>query len=96
VDSSAFLDRYPEFDRAENLALVEQTLAEVASKLDSAVFGERYDEAHGALTAHTLWSSAFGVSLRLDGSGDGGKSKYWEQYEAIRRAVTVPLTMMVI
>ena len=96
MDSDTFLDRYPEFDSADNLALVEQTLAEVLAKLDSSVFGSRLDEAHGALTAHTLWSSAFGVSLRLDGSGEGGKSKYWEHYETIRKAVTVPLTMMVI
>jgi hypothetical protein len=96
VTSGEFLDRYPEFDRADSLALVEQTLAEVLAKLDSAVFGLRLDEAHGALTAHTLWSSAFGVSLRLDGSGEGGKSKYLEHYESIKKAVTVPLTMMVI
>jgi hypothetical protein len=96
MTADVFLKRYPEFDSAANLPLVEQTLAEVLAKLDSATFGARLDEAHGALTAHTLWSSAFGISLRLDGSGEGGKSKYLDHYESIRKAVTVPLTMLVI
>jgi hypothetical protein len=96
VDRDTFLDRYPEFDHADNQELVQQTLDEVEGKLDASVYGERFDEAHGALSAHTLWSSAFGVSLRLDGSGEGGKSKYLLHFETIKKAVSVPLTMMVI
>lgn len=96
MDTDTFLDRYPEFDSADKFALVERTLAEVLARLDASVFGERLNEAHGALTAHTLWSSAFGVSLRIDGGSEGEKSKYLVHFESIRKATTTPLTMLVI
>jgi hypothetical protein len=95
LDASAFLDRYPEFNGEDNTTLVDACLAEVEAELDVSVYGARFDEAHGALTAHRLWSSAFGVSLRQDGAG-GGKSKYLEHFDSIKKAVTVPLSMMVI
>ena len=95
MDSSAFLDRYPEFDLPDNLELVESVLAEVEGKLDASVFGDRFDEAHGALAAHTLWASPFGLSLRGDGDSPS-RSKYLDHYENIKKAVTVPLSMMVI
>jgi hypothetical protein len=89
-----FLDRYPEFETGGEV--VDAALAEAAGEIDSATFGARYDEAHGALAAHKLWSSAFGVSLRLDGSGEGDASKYLTHYLLVRKAITAPLSMMVI
>lgn len=95
MDLNTFLDRYPEFDLPENADLVEQTLAEVLAKLDASVFGSRLDEAHGALTAHTLWASPFGLSLRGD-SDSPSKSKYLDHYKSVEKAISVPLTMLVI
>jgi hypothetical protein len=37
VDRDTFLDRYPEFDHADNQELVQQTLDEVEGKLDASV-----------------------------------------------------------
>jgi hypothetical protein len=95
VDSGQFLDRYPEFETA-SATLLEKTLVETAARLDASVFGSRFDEAHGALTAHHLWSSAFGVSLRLDGDADASESKYLAHFRRIEKVVTVPETMFVI
>jgi hypothetical protein len=95
VDSETFLDRYPEFDRAENRDLVEQTLAEVAGGLDTSFFGSRFDEAHGAKTGDRLWRSAHGVSLRRDSPADE-KSEYEKHYDSIVKALSVAHTMMVI
>jgi hypothetical protein len=82
MTSDEFLDRYPEFDRAENLAHVELVLAEVALELVDEDFGDLYDEAHGALTGHRLWASPFGVSLRQEGE-DTTTSKYLSDYNRI-------------
>lgn len=90
-----FLNRYPEFEDPDDTSLASACLAEAAAEIDSTVYGARFDEAHGALTAHKLWTSAFGVTLRQDGSGAPGESKYLQQYKAVQKAVTVPLTMMV-
>lgn len=95
MTSDAFLDRYPEFDHEDNGLLVAATLAEVATNLDASVFGSRYDEAHGALTAHKLWASAFGVSLRGDGDSPD-ESRYLAHYRSIHKAIGTPLSMMVI
>jgi len=94
MTGDAFLARYPEFasDSSEPL---ESILAETAARIDPTVFGDRYDEAHGALCAHELWASAFGVSLRQEGDAPSS-SKYLDHYKRIEKAVTVPLSMMVL
>ena len=66
MTSDEFLARYPEFESDSDEPL-ESILEETAERIDPDVFGDRYDEAHGALCAHELWSSAFGVSLRQEG-----------------------------
>jgi hypothetical protein len=96
VTLTQFCVRYPEFADPDNSRIVSSCLVEAAAAIDQSVFGSRYDEAHGALTAHKLWTSAFGVSLRLDGSGAEGESKYLDHYNSIKQAVTVPLSMLVI
>jgi hypothetical protein len=90
VTADEFLDRHPEFDREGNRDLVEQTLAEAQVEIDEAggagALSTRYDAAHGYLTAHKLWVSPFGLSLRLDPSSDyKGESYYLEQYNRIWR-----------
>ncbi len=95
MNLETFVNRYPEFDRASS-DLVQATLTETAARLSTEVFGARWDEAHGALTAHTLWASPFGVALRLDGDTPDGESKYWKHFEKVRKEVTVPRTFMVL
>lgn len=79
MDAATFIDRYPEFEPAADL--VDATLAEVAGNLSVADFGDRYDEAHGLLTADALWRSPFGLTLRLD--SDGKKSEYRIAFERL-------------
>jgi hypothetical protein len=96
VTRDQFLTRYPEFDNPDGDELAQACLAEAAAEIDAVVYGSRFDEAHGSLAAHKLWTSAFGVSLRQEGSGDEGSSKYLEAFKHVQKAVTVPLSMMVI
>lgn len=70
LDLAAFRVRYPEFKGVAD-ALIEVKLADAVKRLSPAVFGTRYDEAHGCLTAHLLAGGApWGAAARLkDGSG---------------------------
>lgn len=78
MNASEFLDRYPEFETGG--ALIDGVLAEAAGEMASrGNFGTRHDEAQGALAAHKLWASPFGVSLRLEGD----ESPYLSAYELI-------------
>ena len=76
-----FLRRYPEFE-SDSTEPVASTLAEVENELVRDDFGEQFDAAHGALTAHRLWASPFGVSLRQEGESDY-ESKYLCQFNQI-------------
>lgn len=91
---SEFLARYPEFSKATD-ELLTKVLTETEGRIDAAVFGDRFEEAHAALAAHALWSSAFGVPLRLDGESPE-TSKYKQHYDRILKDVSVPLTVMVL
>ncbi len=86
MDSDAFLDRYPEFDVADNQELVQANLDEAAGRMLGASFGSRYDEAHGALAAHMLWASPFGLPLRGD-SDSPESSKYLDHYNQVWAAI---------
>ncbi len=70
LDESGFRDRNPEFKGVAS-GLIVIKLADAVKRLSPAVFGDRYDEAHGYLTAHLLAGGApWGVAARLkDGSG---------------------------
>jgi hypothetical protein len=90
VTAEEFLDRHPEFDREDSRELVEQALAEAQVEVDEAggvgALSTRYDAAHGYLTAHKLWVSPYGVTLRLDPSSETkGESYYLDQYNRIWR-----------
>lgn len=70
LDEAAFRLRYPEFKGVAS-GLITVKLADAVKRLSPAVFGAKYDEAHGCLTAHLLAGGApWGVAARLkDGSG---------------------------
>lgn len=84
---AAFITRYPEFETTDP-DLVSAVLAEVGFGLDPTVYGLRFDAAHGALTAHRLWMSPAGVSLRGD-STQTDTSDYLKAFQQVRREVTI-------
>lgn len=92
MDNAAFLARYPEFAPAGDL--VDTVLAEQLKAIDPTVFGDSFDDAHGALTAHALWLSPFGITLRLD--SDDAESKYLAHYKSLEKPAVIPLKMMVL
>jgi diaminopimelate decarboxylase len=85
MTSAAFLILYPAFTVVDP-ALVQATLDEVALGLDSTVYGNRFDAAHGAKTAHELFISPAGLSLRTD-SDNTDTSDYLKKFQKIRREV---------
>lgn len=70
LDLAAFRVRHPEFAGVVD-GLITIKLADAVKRLSPAVFGTRYDEAHGHLTAHLLAGGApWGAAARLkDGTG---------------------------
>jgi len=88
MEAAAFLDRFPEFETTAEAQLT-AVLVEAAAAIDTEIFGGRYDDAHGLLTAHLLWTSPFGVSLRMEGDpSPPEKSRYFQEFAKIRREVT--------
>lgn len=87
MTSGQFITRYPEFESTDP-DLVSAVLAEVGFGLDAAVYGNRFDAAHGALAAHKLWLSPAGVSLRGD-STQTDTSDYLKAFQQVRREVTI-------
>jgi hypothetical protein len=66
---ASFRARYPEFSNASD-SLVVSCLNEAEMELvANADWGNRFDTAHGLLTADKLWSSPFGATMRLDDAG---------------------------
>lgn len=63
MTSGQFITRYPEFDTVDP-DVISAVLAEVAKELAGGNYGARLDAAQGALTAHRLWLSPAGSSLR--------------------------------
>jgi hypothetical protein len=82
-----FRIRYPEFATSGD-PLAQAALDEAALSVAPAVYGQKFDAAHGALAAHLLWTGVSGVSIRLDGdTKPDEKSRYWEEFARIRREV---------
>lgn len=80
MDADAFGNRYPEFATVD-VGLVEAVLAEVALELnDPTLYGTRYDAAQGALTAHRIWVSPAGISLRGE-DADPSTSPYLAMFK---------------
>lgn len=85
----AFREVFPELHTAGD-ALVQAMLDRAERSIDSSVFGERFDDAHGLLAAHLLVLSPYGKNARLQSAT--GTSPYWPQYDAIRIEVTCGLS----
>lgn len=70
LDVAAFRVRHPEFKGVDS-GLITIKLADAVKRLSAPVFGTRYDEAQGYLTAHLLAGGApWGVAARLkEGNG---------------------------
>lgn len=80
MDITAFRAAYPEFDEAGD-TLVTAKLTDAAGRLSTDAWGDRYDEAHGLMTAHKLVMSPFGRDLR---SENGADLLYWPALEQLR------------
>lgn len=87
MTSTSFLTLYPEFSPVD-AGQLQGMLDEVATGLDPSVYGPRWDAAHGALTAHQLFISPAGLSIRGD-STETDTSDYFEKFKRIRREVTI-------
>lgn len=82
MTSDQFSVRYPEFDTIDP-DFVGAVLAEVGFQLDAALYGNRFDSAHGALAAHRIYISPYGSSLRGD-SKQSDTSDYLKLFNQIR------------
>jgi len=80
LNLAAFRVRHPEFKGVHD-DLITIKLADAVKRLSPAVFGDRYDEAHGHLTAHMLAGGApWGAAARLkDGLGSTVYSSQLDQ-----------------
>ncbi len=83
VTATSFMRDRKEFASA-GPQLVTSTLAEAATRISAAEWGTAYDTAHSLMTAHLLWSSPFGSSMRLEGGSEASKSRYLEEFERLR------------
>jgi len=86
VELADFRTNYPEFNSASD-SLVTAKLADAALRVNSDAFGTSYDMAHGLMTAHLLWSSPFGASMRRDGGNDDEDSRYRLEFGRLRLEV---------
>jgi len=78
---SFFRDR-PEFESAGE-ALVATTIALAALRVSAEQYGDAYDDALSLMTAHLLWDSPFGASMRRDG-GDDAQGPYATELGKLR------------
>ena len=91
MDLPEFRARYPEFRTAVD-ELVVSILSDAEHRVSADVFGEKYDLAHGLMTAHLLAISPFGRSQRL--VNDGGKTLYQTEFDALRKEVVPSLIVI--
>lgn len=86
-----FLEAFPTFSTAPNL--VEQKLNEAEAVVSLDRFGSHWKRAVMLYTAHLLWSDAFGVSLRDNGSSESSKSPYLQEYNRLLRQRILPFAI---
>jgi hypothetical protein len=84
LTAATFMQERPEFESA-GTQLVVATMADAALRVSAAEFGAKYDDALSLMTAHLLWTSPFGCSMRLDGGGDDNTSRYLTELRALTR-----------
>jgi hypothetical protein len=85
ITVAQFVSSRPEFSSA-GAQLVAEALTEARSKLDAGTWGNQYDNAVSALAAHLLWTSPFGVSMRLDGGSEESESRYLKELGRLQLA----------
>ena len=87
---SEFRVAFPELSTATD-PLVTRYLYAAELSIDATLFGARYNDAHGFLTAHLLCLSPFGKMARL--SDAKNSTTYGDMYDTIRYSV-VPSVMV--
>lgn len=96
IDYAAFIVASEEFDTAPP-ALVQAMLDEAALELTQATtdWGAMLNTAHRLLTAHKLWSSPFGATMRLDNGGEKEPtSRYWQQFTELQERALFPILVL--
>lgn len=81
-----FLASFPEFESASQ-SLITAKLLEAGATCGVDAYGSTVSVAVGYYAAHLLWTSPFGVSMRLDGNGEDIPSRYLLELERLRLAV---------
>jgi len=84
LTAASFVDLMPEFERIDP-ATITQWLNIAYGRCDPVNYGSRLDEAVGYLTAHLIWNSPSGNSLRLENEQPDKKSRYWREFTQVRR-----------
>jgi hypothetical protein len=64
-----FIRDRPEF-RSAGTQMVASMMVDAAKRVSAAEYGDSYDQALALMTAHLLWDSPFGASMRRDGGAD--------------------------
>lgn len=85
MNRSTFRVRYPEFDSASD-ALIDAKLADAEVNVDAETYGDRYEQAHGLLTAHYLSCAPGGQFARLE--ADKLDTTYGRAFVELRSAAT--------
>lgn len=90
---SAFRDGFPDFVGVAD-AMVNAKLADAWAQIDTGVWEDLADQAHGQLTAHLLSVAPGGQQARLEPSEGGFKSTtygatYWQMLEGRTCAIRV-------
>lgn len=75
LDAVKFIRERKEFESA-GPELVTSTIADARLRVSADEYGAAYEDALSLMTAHLLWESPFGVSMRLDGGSDHTESRY--------------------
>lgn len=81
--TATFIRERPEFGSA-GTQLVTSTIADARLRVSAAEYGDAYDDALSLMTAHLLWESPFGCSMRLDGGGADNESRYLKELRHLK------------
>ena len=72
---------YPELSSLDD-TMAQAFLDAAEVEIDSDLFGDQFDNAHGLLTAHKVCLSPFGKNARLQSKD--GKTTYGMQYDELK------------
>jgi Protein of unknown function (DUF4054) len=82
LTATSFISDRPEFASA-GVKLVASTMADARLRVSAAEYVGAYDDALSLMTAHLLWDSPFGASMRRDGGQDAA-SPYWTELAKLK------------